>query len=163
MKSLLINNLEFAKKNQEINGLLEITNCERLAEITSKTGENVANIRYKLTGSAEKMNLPSLHLQIEAQLPVLCQRCLEGMQLNFSLEFDYLISDKELSESEENEENEDVDWLEASQELNLIELIEDELLIAIPIAPMHDSSCLQANLQSGEKPNPFAVLKGRFK
>jgi len=61
------------------------------------------------------------------------------------------------------EESDEIDWLEASQEMDLTALIEDELLIAMPIAPMHETDCLKTSLQSGEKPNPFAVLKGKFK
>ena len=62
----------------------------------------------------------------------------------------------------EFDENDEIDWLEPSQEMNLSELIEDELLIAIPIAPVHEANCAKSNMQSGEKPNPFAVLKGHF-
>jgi uncharacterized protein len=46
--------------------------------------------------------------------------------------------------------------------MNLTELIEDELLIAMPIAPLHEADCIKATMQSGEKPNPFAILKGKF-
>jgi len=160
MKPLLINNLEFAKKNQEISGQIAIASCKRLAELISSSEGHVTDIRYRLTGSAKKMSLPSLFLQIEAQLPLLCQRCLEEIELNFALEFNYLITNKEISEIEEND---DIDWLEASQEMDLIELIEDELLTAMPIAPMHETACSQTSLQSGKKLNPFAILKGRFK
>lgn len=160
MKPTLINNIEFADKNLEIAGNIDADNCERLVEIISKSTQNVANIRYKLTGASKKLRLPSLHLSINAKLPVLCQRCLEEMSLDFALELDYVISDTAPSEVEESDE---IDWLEASQEMDLTALIEDELLIAMPIAPMHETDCLKTSLQSGEKPNPFAVLKGKFK
>ena len=158
-KSLLINNLEFAQKNLEITGEIDAKNCDRLLELLSVSDEHGADIRYKLTGAAKKMHLPSLHLQIKAQLPVLCQRCLEAMQLDFSLTFDYVISDNAPAEAEESD---DVDWLEASQNIDVGELIEDELLLAMPIAPVHDTDCMKASTQSGEKPNPFAALKGKF-
>ena len=160
MKPILINNLEIAQKNLEITGDLNVSSCERLAEILSTSDESLANIRYTIVGTAKKMHLPSLHLTIDAQLPVLCQRCLEEMQLDFALTFDYAISNTAPTEADESDE---IDWLEASQEMNINELVEDELLIAMPIAPMHKTDCMKASTQSGEKPNPFAVLKGLVK
>lgn len=54
-------------------------------------------------------------------------------------------------------------FVEASREMNVWELVEDELLIAFPIAPVHSAEhqkeCVAYIKQSGEKPNPFAVLK----
>ncbi len=47
--------------------------------------------------------------------------------------------------------------------MNVMELIEDELLMAMPIAPTHTESCIAEKIQSGDKPNPFAVLKGLIK
>jgi uncharacterized protein len=159
MKPILINNLEFAQKNLEICGDLNPQDCERLLETLEQTEINFASIRYKLRGYAKKMHLPSLRLQVESKLPVLCQRCLETMQIHLNLEFEYLISEDNLSGMEESDE---IDWLELSQHMNLTELIEDELLIAMPIAPVHEANCNKATMQSGEKPNPFAVLKGKF-
>jgi uncharacterized protein len=159
MKPLLINNLEFAQKNLEISGDLNVASFERLSETLSISSENLANIRYTLVGAAKKMHLPSLRLSIDAKLPVLCQRCLEAMQINLNLSFDYLISEHL---PEEIDENDETDWLEPSQHMNLGELVEDELLIAMPIAPVHEENCIKASLQSGEKPSPFAVLRGKF-
>ena len=159
MKPTLINNLEFAQKNLEITGDLNVAECQRLAETLSKSAETPANIRYTLAGAAKKLHLPSLHLSVDATLPVLCQRCLEAMQVTLNLTFDYLICESALDEMDENDE---MDWLEPAQRMNLGELIEDELLIAMPIAPVHATDCTKASMQSGDKPNPFAVLKGKF-
>ena len=160
MKPILINNLEFAEKNLEITGKIEANNCERLLELLNISSEYSADIRYTLIGTAKKQQLPNLHLSIDATLPVLCQRCLAPMQLDFVLSFDYMISAEAPLESEESDE---IDWLEASPAMNVSELIEDELLIAMPIAPKHENGCAPATTQSGEKPNPFAVLKDLVK
>ena len=156
MKPTLINNIEFAEKNLEMAGQIEASSCERLLELLNVFSENGADIRYKLIGAAKKQQLPNLHLSIDAKLPVLCQRCLAPMQLDFALAFDYVISAEAPAETEEGDE---VDWLEASPNMNLNELIEDELLIAMPIAPKHENGCAPITTQSGEKPNPFAALK----
>jgi uncharacterized protein len=47
--------------------------------------------------------------------------------------------------------------------MDVIALIEDELIMAMPIAPTHNHDCVKLVTQSGEKPNPFAVLKDLVK
>jgi uncharacterized protein len=159
MNDLIINNVEFAQTQQTLAGEIDAANCERLAEILAASGTG-AHIHFKLTGAAKQLRNPSLHLSIDAQLPVTCQRCLDEMQVQLNLDFDYIICDELPIETDEND---DTDWLEASPDMDVQALIEDELLLAMPIAPMHDHDCSQQSMQSGEKPNPFAVLKGLVK
>lgn len=162
MKTFIINNLEFAQTQQKLIDTFDAFDCERLAEllvIQDKNSES-ATIRFELTGDYKRFRQPSLHLNIRTKLPVICQRCLDKMQVELDLSFDYLISNTTINELGENDE---MDWLEANNEMNLQELIEDELLLAMPIAPVHEENCSKVSMQSGEKPNPFAILKDKFK
>lgn len=161
MKPLLINNLEFSASEQLASGSIELTSLQRLGELLVLQVEHQepASIQYTLAGSEKKHSLPSLHLTINASLPAICQRCLNEVSVQLKLSFDYLIND---TEPVGFDENDDLDWLEASREMNVWGLVEDELLIAFPIAPMHSAQqqeCIPYTKQSGEKPNPFAVLK----
>ena len=158
MNDLVINNLEFAQTQQTLAGEIDALKCERLAESHVPKGQG-AHINFKLIGAAKQLRNPSLHLYIEAKLPVTCQRCLDEMLVNIHLSFNYIICNALPTEIDEND---DTDWLEASLEMNLQALIEDEILLAMPIAPMHDHNCNKQSMQSGEKPNPFALLKGKF-
>ena len=155
INDLVINNLEFAQAQQTLAGEIDALKCERLAE-TLAPSDKGAPISFKLTSTARQLRNPSLHLHIEAKLPVICQRCLDEMLVNINLDFNYIICNALPTEIDEND---DTDWLEAALEMNLQELIEDELLLAMPISPMHDHDCSQQSMQSGETPNPFAVLK----
>ncbi|MFW5431305.1 MAG: YceD family protein [Methylophilaceae bacterium] len=160
MKPILINNLEIAKSQEKLSGEIDTHHCERLAEVLDVANQDKLKIDYALSGSASKFHIPSMELTIDAVLPVVCQRCLEVMQLNISLAFEYVVSK---SEPEEFDGYDDIDWLEASREMNISELIEDELLIAMPLAPTHAHDCKPIKLESGEKHNPFAALKGLIK
>jgi len=162
MKKFIINNLEFAQTQQKLIETFAVFDCERLAEMLAIQDNNAepTAIRFELTGDCKRFRQPSLHLHIKAKLPVICQRCLEEMLVDVDLSFDYLISNVAIDALDENDE---MDWLEANNEMNLQELIEDELLLALPIAPRHDKNCSKLSMQSGEKPNPFAILKGKIK
>ena len=154
-----INNLEFAQAQQTLAGEIDALKCERLAETLLPSSKG-APISFKIIGAAKQLRNPSLHLHLDAKLPVTCQRCLDEMLLNINLDFNYIICNALPTEIDEND---DTDWLEAAPEMNLQALIEDEILLAMPIAPMHDHDCSKQSMQSGEKPNPFAVLKGLIK
>jgi uncharacterized protein len=162
MKTLTINNLEFAQKQLKLADNIAILNLKRLQELLVLNDENVklTAIYFELIGDSERFRQPSLQLLIKSQLPVICQRCLSEMMINLELNFDYLISNSPVNNLGENDE---IDWIEAETEMNLQELIEDELLLAMPIAPVHNENCNKLSMQSGEKPNPFAILKDKIK
>lgn len=157
-KSLIINNLEFAKNQLILDGDVEVVSLTRLSEMLANNSKS--QVRFKLTGASKQLSQPSLHLSITANLAVTCQRCLDEMTVNLNLNLDYLISSTEINQAEESD---DIDWLEANHEMDVSELIEDELLLAMPIAPTHAHDCCKQSTQSGDKPNPFAALKGLIK
>ena len=59
---------------------------------------------------------------------------------------------------DEELEVEDFDAIPVGRELNLAELIEDELLLNLPLSPMHDQCALPGPAENGEKQSPFAAL-----
>jgi uncharacterized protein len=111
-----------------------------------------------------------LHLAVQAHVPQTCQRCLGEVSTFLEVERSYrFVVDEATAEAEDDECEEDL--LAISREFNLLALIEDELLMALPQVPMHDSCPVQPKMTvsdadfEGEaaavgagKPNPFAVL-----
>lgn len=162
---LIIDNLAFTKKHESIEGHISSSNLLRLSEmlhINHHEDQSESTVHYSLKGHVDIVGRHYLHLEITAFLFVDCQRCLNKMPINLSLGFNYLISEKDLEETANNELDveDDFDLQPASASMNVIELIEDELLMSMPIAPVHTENCSLEKMQSGEKPNPFSVLKG---
>ena len=157
-KSFIINNLEFAQNQLKIVDSFDVSLMTRLEEILSVQDKTLVN--FELIGTGKQFRQPSLQLHVKANLPVTCQRCLNQMTVNLALNFHYLVCDAGKDAPNDDDE---IDWLESNHEMNVLELIEDELLLALPIAPTHAEACNKASMQSGEKPNPFAVLKGKIK
>jgi len=166
---LLIDNIAFAKKNEHLAGELSLEDCARLDELLhSSTDSKVSRaglISYVLQGKTDALGQYILQLSIACKLTTSCQRCLNAMPLNINLNFSYLIgevSDIDV-EAVDVDNSDDYDLQQANKAMDLITLIEDEIIMAMPIAPMHEEGCTEATMQSGEKPNPFAVLKGLIK
>jgi uncharacterized protein len=108
-----------------------------------------------------------LHVTAHTNLPQTCQRCLG--EVSTFLEFDRsyrFVADEATAEAEDDECEEDL--LAISREFNLLELIEDELLMALPQVPMHDVCPVQPQMIAVDadfealgiegKPHPFAAL-----
>ena len=157
MNQHVINNLDFAKKNQLLEGVLSATDCQRLSPLLALDTLSSLSIQYQIQGDAGAMTLPALTLRIEAHLPVLCQRCLKPMTFDLSLNYRYVISD---NAEEEDANADEVDFIEPDRAMNLIDLIEDEVIAALPIAPVHDTLCGDLHRHENKKESPFAVLKG---
>jgi uncharacterized protein len=168
-QTLLIDNIAFAKKNERLAGELSLEDCSRLDELLqSSTDSKVSHtglISYVLQGKVDAVGQHILQLSIACKLATSCQRCLNAMPLNLNLNFYYLIgevSDTDV-EAVDVDNSDEYDLQQANKTMDLIALIEDEIIMAMPIAPMHEEGCTEAAMQSGEKPNPFAVLKGLIK
>ncbi|MDQ0571766.1 uncharacterized protein QFZ42_003600 [Variovorax paradoxus] len=122
------------------------------------TGEQ----RAGADGKAE----PWLHLTTETTVPLVCQRCLAPVEtLVASDRWFRFVADEATADAEDDESEEDL--LVVSRDFDLHALIEDELLMEIPVMPVHEVCPTPLQLSSSDedfkaaeeaKPNPFAVL-----
>jgi uncharacterized protein len=89
-----------------------------------------------------------------------CQRCLEGISFKLDIDsrLELIPEDAELSQDELEDDTRD--FLPVGGELNVAELVEDEVLLALPAAPRHERCGLPGAADAGERINPFASLAG---
>ena len=155
--------LELARQQKEVSGQLQEAELPRLKEALRELGVSDAHkleVGYRIQGASPRYfgeeALPMLVLEVQATLPLVCQRCFSPLPLSLDLHFDYALCHEP---PEALLEDEQVDWLEESDDTSIAALVEDELLMALPIAVMHDEPCVSLQQSAGEKPNPFAALK----
>ena len=107
-----------------------------------------------------------MHLSADALAPLVCQRCLTTVEIPLSVDRWFrFVADEATAEAEDDESDEDL--LVSARDFDLNGLLEDELLMEIPLTPVHETcpvdvqlSAVDADFESpeGGKPNPFAVL-----
>lgn len=110
-----------------------------------------------------------LHLQVQASLAQTCQRCLQPFVHSAAVDRWFRFVKDEASAAAQDESSEE-DVLVFAPRFNLLELIEDEILMALPLVPMHevcpdplhpppeaDSAPVQADAEP-QRPHPFAAL-----
>ena len=108
-----------------------------------------------------------LHLQARTVLPLTCQRCLDVVDVAVSTDRSFrFVADESTAAAQDDQSEEDL--LALSRNFDLVELIEDELLMEMPVAPRH-SVCPEPvkmaaadagfDAAAAEQPNPFALLQ----
>jgi uncharacterized protein len=163
--------LNFAKASAQLEGVVALQSMERLRS-ESLEGSEAQQVHFSALGAlvddAAGVPEPWVHLQGEAVLKVTCQRCLAPMDLDVAFERDFrFVATEALAEVEDEESEEDV--LVLSREFNLLQLVEDELLMAVSPVPMHETCPVPPKLQAvdaefdaaagSEAPHPFAALQ----
>lgn len=157
--------LEIARQQSPVQGICAVSALSRLSEALLALGCTTtalasATVHYTLQSLPPRMfgeqRLPMLSLQVSTTLPLLCQRCFEAMPQAIDLTLTFAVCD---TPSEALLDEDEIDWLETNDALSVEMLVEDEVLMALPIAVRHEQACAPVQLSAGEKPNPFAVLK----
>src|SRR5690606_12144564 len=78
-----------------------------------------------------------LHLQARAELPLVCQRCLQPVDVPLTVDRSFrFVTDEATAAAEDDAAEEDL--LALSRSFDLLELVEDELLMEMPLAPRHE-------------------------
>ena len=180
-----INNLEFAKKNHEIHGIIESYQFSRLADliVTSSANDSINDVKneitYHLTGKLHEAAVEAaqygLELTLKGQLSLKCQRCLNAMPYDVDMKVQFIVlpnlksgpQDFEFDDglSEYSDES-DIEAIPADEHMQVLNLIEDELLLSLPLAPLHTEKQRAAGLcvaldavKEVGKLNPFEVVR----
>jgi DUF177 domain-containing protein len=136
---LSVNPTQFAAAKQVWQGSEPAGKFERLA---GETLSPDALLHYRIEGSKDKMGRVRLILMLEGRLELACQRCLGPIE--HVLEVNKIFYPVDASEKLEQLERElnvdadpDLEVIEVGRVLDLAALIEDEVLLGLPLIPMH--------------------------
>lgn len=145
--------------NRLFDGRLPLSGMPRLREALA---EAEGDCRYEIEFGRDALGLRFVELRIEAKLPLTCQRTLERFLYPVRVTQRLGLITDEAEEAALPEGMEPL-LLGADGELNPAGLVEDELILAIPVVPIDpDAPEVMANWPADaaedEKPNPFAAL-----
>ncbi len=131
----VVDSVQFARQHGDVHRSVAIAELERLASVVS-AAETEFDVR--LEGFEDSERRPCLRLQVSGHLPLVCQRCLEPLTLEIAVDRRFVIAQREQDLPDLSEEDDDVESLLADGKLNALALVEDEILLQIPMAPMHE-------------------------
>ncbi|MDR2032067.1 MAG: YceD family protein [Azoarcus sp.] len=154
----------FAAERRALAGEIAVSLFERLAD---QLVDSEGAVRWRLAGSFDAEGRPRLYLEASGRLTLRCQRCLGRLAWELTVAAALLPVRAGQALPEDELENDEVDVVEVDGdgEVDVLSLIEDEILLALPIVPRHEDCAAPRPTETdgdgasrGE--SPFAALAG---
>jgi uncharacterized protein len=152
-----IDSLDFAGNGRQISGEVPVAELPRLLDML----ENPQGaVKYTVRGGTDKQGNPLLDISASGSCRLRCQRCLGAMEHAVRIDARLLLRDQ-ASLDALNDEEEEFDSILADAHLDVLDLLEEEILLSLPIAPRHELGACQTaggGIKREEEKNPFAAL-----
>ncbi|MFG1172977.1 23S rRNA accumulation protein YceD [Erwiniaceae bacterium CAU 1747] len=152
-----------AQKRLDYQGVYTPEQVERIADSVVSVDSDVECV---MSFAIDNQRLAVLKGTAEVSVTLCCQRCNQPFshQVHVSYCFSPVVTDEQAEALPEAYEPIDINEF---GETDLLAMVEDEIILALPVVPVHDSEhceVSEADMVFGqlpaeaEKPNPFAVL-----
>ncbi|QCP50479.1 DUF177 domain-containing protein [Trinickia violacea] len=181
---------EFARSGRQAAGAVRVSQLPRmLNEVPEEAPDRDTAFTWQAEGSTQpemqddgtEGQQPYLRLAVHGSAWLECQRCLAPYEQAFDVDAIYRLVATEEEAEEFPLDDDEVDVIVGSRQFDLVDLIEEELLLSLPLVPKHDvcpqvHESLVSGVGSAEdveetgeeqgeadgepgKPNPFAALE----
>jgi uncharacterized protein len=155
-----INPISFSERGKRLVGVIKVSELTRLSDVLIDCS-GVVEIDFSFT---KEGRVPTLEGKIKANLILQCQACLEPVELPIDKSFK-LGMVTTLEQADRLAADCEPLMLE-NEKISLNELVEDEVLLALPDFPRHTSQCVMEsvsvtkndNNEQFNSNNPFSVL-----
>ena len=173
-EEMRLNLQEFARQQGTVEGWFAVPDLPRLSSSLMGTSASLNSLRanWSLRGSmrqrAGQPDQAMLELTVQAVLPMQCQRCLQGslQEVHDTVLFRLVEKEPELT-LDELESEEEALCVRGATDIRA--LVEDQLILALPLVPMHEvcpQPIVAEGLQNrtseaqapGTRESPFAAL-----
>jgi uncharacterized protein len=162
----LIDPRKFAQQGVNFKGKVAISDMQRLNSLLANdSGEVQADLVFDIDEQRHR----SLTGQADVVVEMTCQRCLDASKQPLQVFFNLAMvwSDEQAS----NLPNSVDPWIVEEGQSDIYQVIEDELILNLPMVAYHDHDCIAKSLyssdekeaavdeQESKQSNPFQVLK----
>jgi uncharacterized protein len=147
----VIDGLQFARGAHEVRGVLGVEHLPRLADMQGAT----EGLAFGLRGGMRDDGKPCLWISVSGELRLVCQRCLGALVFPLSVDVELVLTEdpREIERAED-----EADRVLASRAMNVAQLVEDEVLLALPMVPRHDRCSVEIPAGRDVNASPFSVL-----
>jgi uncharacterized protein len=154
----VIDSVEFARLASRLTGEVPVADLSRLHDdLVDRSGQ----IEYELTGYLGPQGQPGLHLKLAGGLTLRCQRCLQPLAHSVTAERRFMLVRPGDPDTDLSDEDEAMEHVPADPQLDVVGLVEEELVLSLPIATMHPPGQCEPISQAASpagKVSPFSVL-----
>ncbi len=153
-----IDPIQLAKQHHVLKGNIPL---EAMARIHPSLNEIKGDVYFDWLFTMDDQQRPIVNGILQTELPMICQRCLQPMLFSVDATIALMMA---LAEKEDIPFGYEILVLTSHHPVPLIKLIEDELVLALPIVAKH-STCPHNEYElddktstEAQKYNPFQVL-----
>jgi len=146
----VIDSLQFARGALEQRGFLGIECLPRLGQMQCST----EGLEYLLRGALNDRGVPFLRVSASGAMQLVCQRCLGTFVFPLAIDVELQVTES-LRDIEAADD--DIDRILASEATDVGRLIEDEVILALPMVPRHEL-CIAVGAGVTAKISPFSAL-----
>ena len=158
----------FARSSGLLHGQTSLAQWPRL-QAEQFEGDGKGSVDWRLQGALNTLAGGGcevmLSLRAETRVPLQCQRCLHPVNQTVLVERQFLFAADEAA-AEAMDADSELDVLVISRDFDALSLVEDELIMALPMVPRHEvcpqsppaSAQDEAFADAGERAHPFAGL-----
>lgn len=161
MNAFVIDAFEFCRLKERHEGRIPVAKLARLSE---DTADQSGDIAWVLQGGVNHLGYPQLSLSVSGEVKLICQRCL--MPYSFAIQSESTLilveNEADVDAVDAQLDDETVDVICGSRTMNVLELVEDEALLSLPLSPKHEicpGETTSDAVDTKESASPFAVLK----
>ena len=151
----VIDCLEFARSGGVLERSVGLAELPRLAELLTTTA---GFLSVRLEGWRDEQGKSWLQLDIAGEPVLRCQRCLGGVNFPLAIRSRLQLIAPGEDWPDDDLEDDSADAITAEVDLTVLVLVEDEVLLALPIAPRHEECESPSAGTSGHGSSPFAAL-----
>ena len=153
----VIDGLEFARTGSKSQGAWPVAGFSRLRDVL-RTDEGT--LHYDLRGVPQERGCPALRLKVGGALQLVCQRCLGALEFPLHIDVSLGLAETQAEIDAEPLAAEGPERIVAGPEMQVRDLVEDEVLLAIPLAPRHERCAVRDAVTADKESSPFASLRG---
>jgi uncharacterized protein len=154
----VVDSVAFARESGELRATVAVA---ALARLHDALFEQSGAITYELAGRVEKDGKTSLRLALGGDLVLRCQRCLGPVNFRFDAVRNFVLVPAGQALSDPADEAEDTEQLHADPKLDVIALVEDEVILGLPMVAGHEEGACEATspkAESDRRESPFDAL-----
>lgn len=157
---VVVDSAAFARDSGELH---ETIGLARLSRLHHALLDHSGEVAFTLKGFLSSEQKPLLQLDITGSLNLPCQRCLGPFDWKFKSKRIFELVPPGQVLSDPADEADEVEQIFADPKLDVIGLVEDEIILCMPMAVRHEAGACTVpgqGAESGKRESPFGVLSG---
>jgi len=156
----VIDGFEFAGAGGSMRGAWPAGEFPRLRELLY---DDAGLVEYELRGASDALGRHNLELRVAARLRLTCRRCLEAVDVDLREDVTLWLARLQGELDAQPLTAEGPDGIVAAKDMPVRDLVEDQLLLALPYAPRHGNCPARGMTAPVERQTPFAGLRSMLR